>query len=152
MSSQVPEEVQVFRYEAGDLNYEPRESAPPTWDGDLRDLIGDYVAVESIDAIRSDERSKVESEVERLKGELEDSKHEAAQLEATPPDAVVERIAATERSKVVGAARSQINALRVYNDEEIAAKRGAMEGWVRIDDVLAALDQQAALNQEAPDE
>lgn len=36
-------------------------------------------------------------------------------------------------------ARRQINALRVYSDEEIAARRAAMEGWVRIDDVLAAL-------------
>ena len=39
-------------------------------------------------------------------------------------------------------ATNQIKALRVYNDEEIAAKRGAMEGWVRIDDVLIALDNQ----------
>lgn len=41
--------------------------------------------------------------------------------------------------------RAQIKALRVYNDEEIAARRCAMEGWVRIDDVDDALASLEAL-------
>ncbi len=39
--------------------------------------------------------------------------------------------------------RSQIEALRVYSDEDIARKAGAFEGWVRIDDVLSAFPEGA---------
>lgn len=72
MSSRIPDGVHVFRYEAGDLCYEPPESAPDDWEGDLADLIGDYIAVESVKAIRSDERSKVEGEQRREIQRLED--------------------------------------------------------------------------------
>lgn len=62
--------LRVFRYEGGDLNYEPRDSAPSDWDGNLGDLIGDYIAVESIPAIRSDERSKVVGEAREKVADL----------------------------------------------------------------------------------
>lgn len=55
------------------------------------------------------------------------------------PERLETAICKQERQRV-REAKAQIKALRVYNDEEIAAKRGAMEGWVRIDDVLAALE------------
>ena len=41
-------ELQRFRYEGGDLDYEPRHSAPEDWDGNLSDLIGDYVSVDAL--------------------------------------------------------------------------------------------------------
>lgn len=42
--------LQRFRYEADQLVYEPRDSAPEDWDGDLGDLIGDYYRAEDADA------------------------------------------------------------------------------------------------------
>ena|GEM_PF-4815352 len=43
--------LQRFRYEGGDLNYEPYDSAPGDWSGDLGDLIGDYFRAEDVEAL-----------------------------------------------------------------------------------------------------
>lgn len=45
-------DLQRFRYEGGDLDYEPADSAPADWDGDLGDLIGDYVRAEDAENLR----------------------------------------------------------------------------------------------------
>ncbi len=61
--------VTVFRYEGGDLNYEPLDSAPPEWDGNLNDLIGDYVRLDDhqrrVEALKHEQMVKVTAEFMR---------------------------------------------------------------------------------------
>lgn len=57
-------DLQRFRYEAGDLNYEPADSAPEGWDGNLADLIGDYFRAEDVAAALQDREAELEAKRE----------------------------------------------------------------------------------------
>ena len=62
-AEKVPDHIQVFRYEAADLNYEPLDSAPKGWDGNLNDLIGDYISVEALGEIKHQWEAEQREEV-----------------------------------------------------------------------------------------
>lgn len=62
-SRALPAGVHVFRYEAGELCYEPPESAPDDWEGNLNDLIGDYVGLADLPAIERAVREETEAEL-----------------------------------------------------------------------------------------
>lgn len=64
-----PKTMPVFRYEASDLSYEPPDSAPDDWDGNLNDLIGDYIRLgdhqRRIEALKHEQMVKVTAEFMR---------------------------------------------------------------------------------------
>ncbi len=67
---------------------------------------------------------------------------EIAEAISDPDDAaLLRKLASQGMDSTLSQVRSQIEALRVYSDEDIALKTGAFEGWVRIDDVLNAFPQ-----------
>jgi hypothetical protein len=92
-----PKFVPVFRYEGGDLNYEPPESAPDEWDGNLNDLIGDYVR-------RDDHRRRVEA--------LKHEQMVKVTAEAQRADQARKQGAEEERERLKGAIRTALRDLR----------------------------------------